>query len=117
MGMIAPINISNDPATGLARKAQWCTIADYNSDSILVISFKVSYYNSSGVEINTAGVGQYKVDLIADNSIPVKSDGSFSFNADGSPDWATGAVGQYDFIKAAVNAGASVVTQIGRAHV
>ena len=108
MGMIALIDISNDPNSNLWRKVRWSGFDDMRDYGRL--HFEVLYFNTFGIEINAQGISSYTKELIADNSTPVNASGDFSFNSDGSPLWGDGILGEYDFLVASVNSPTALIS-------
>lgn len=109
--VIDPINISTDPVTGFAREVTFATLADMNE--ALIIEFNVMLKTTEGDIFHSDRISNpYKRTLRVDNNTPVLADGSYSLNEDGSFNWTEECTGEYDFIKAALSAGANVIDLI-----
>ena len=114
MAPLIPITqISNSPIAGLStltRKLDLFSIYINKSIPQVTFGFYIRYYDSNGDEVTQVFTQQPTTSLTADNLTPVNPDGSFSFNKDGTPNWATGTVGEYDFIVAALQNSAFPLT-------
>src|ERR1017187_8417152 len=111
--MLLPLQkISDDPSSSgstiISRKVQFTGFTD-TGDSRIALHFEVHGFNSNGKEISSFRI--YERHLIGDNSTPVNPDGSFSFNSDGSPNWAAGTIGEFDFICNLVNSSTALISQ------
>lgn len=110
--IISPHAISNDPLMGLKRKGVFVALEDKgaNGEDALMIHFMIRFYDEDDNEIINNRVRPYAVTLRADNSTPVNAQGQYVLNEDGLPDWEDDSVvcGEYDFLEAAIGAGANI---------
>ena len=107
--LIDPILISVDPLMNLKRKAIFITLDDSGIDS-LVISYRIQFYDEQDEVIENNRIRGYYISLRADNTTPVDSNGMYVLDENGNFDWnnPNAIMGEYDFIKMAIQAGANV---------
>lgn len=100
------INISNCPISGMARKVSYKALQHNVDSSEIIITTNVQYVVNNE-QLNAKGISPYEVKLKADNSTKVNpANGEFvdeTFN---------GAIGQYDFIIGAMQAGTNPFAMI-----